>query len=167
MISVSNIPQVILDMLLLVMRHGKAEPKKPGLRDEERRLTDEGRSDVEYVAKILPNKPSRILCSPMVRAKETAEIVAKVHGVKYEVVRELLPENVSVDSLGKLVTEENTLLIGHAPSIEDFISELIGGGRVKMKAGAVAGLDVEEFKRGGAKLVYLITPQIARKLVES
>jgi len=154
-------------MFLLVMRHGKAEPKKPELEDEKRKLTDEGRKDVEYVAKILPNKPSRILCSPMVRAKETAEIVARLHGVKYEVVQELLPENVSVDSLGKLVKEENVLLIGHAPSVEEFVSELIGGGRVKMKAGAVAGLDVEEFKRGGAKLVYLITPQIARNLVES
>jgi len=149
------------------MRHGKAEPKKPGLEDEKRKLTDEGRKDVEYVAKILPSKPSKILCSPMVRAKETAEIVARIHGVKYEVAQELLPENVSVDSLGKLVTEENVLLIGHAPSIEEFVSELIGGGRVKMKAGAVAGLDVEEFRCGGAKIVYLITPRIARKLVES
>ncbi len=154
-------------MLLLVMRHGKAEPKRPGLKDEERKLTDEGRRDVELVAKILPNKPSKILCSPMVRARETAEIVAEIYGIKYEIVQELLPENVSLDSLKNLISEENILLIGHAPSIEEFVSELIGGGKVKLKAGAVAGLDVEEFKRGGAKLIYLVTPQVARKLVKN
>ena len=154
-------------MLLLVMRHGKAEPKKPGLKDEERKLTNEGRKDIEYVAKILPNKPSKVFCSPMVRAKETAKIVAKIHGIEYKVIQELLPENVSIDSLRKFITEENTLLIGHAPSIEEFVSELIGGGRIKMKAGAVAGLDVEELKRGGAKIVFLITPQVGRKLKES
>ncbi len=147
--------------MLLIMRHGKAEEKRPGLKDEERRLTDKGRKDVEHIAKILPLKPSKIYSSPMLRAKETAEIIAKVYGINYEISAELLPEKLSIKALKRLKLEENTLLIGHAPSVEELISDLIGGGKVKLKAGAIAGLEIEELISGGAKLVFLIIPQVA------
>ncbi len=148
-------------MMLLIMRHGKAEEKRPGIRDEERRLTEKGRKDVEHVAKIMPFKPSKIYSSPMLRAIETAEIISRIYNVNYEVLAELLPEKLSINALKKLKLEENTLLIGHAPSIEELISGLIGGGKVKLKAGAIAGLEIEELASGGAKLVFLITPQVA------
>ena len=149
-------------MLLLFMRHGKAEEKKPGLRDEDRRLTDEGRRDVEFVARALPVKPSIVYSSPLVRARETAEIVARLHGVDLRIVDELSPSKASLDSIKGLELVDNTLLVGHAPSIEDVVSEIVGGGNVKLKAGAVAGIELEEVGKGKGRLVFLITPQIAR-----
>ena len=152
-------------MLLLFMRHGKAEEKKPGMKDENRRLTDEGRQDVEFIARALPVKPSVVYSSPLTRARETAEIIARLYGVDLKIVDELTPSKASLDSIRKLELVDNTLLVGHAPSIENIVSEIIGGGNVKLKAGAVAGVELEEVGRGKGKLVFLITPQIARILV--
>lgn len=152
-------------MLLLFMRHGKAEEKKPGIKDEDRRLTDEGRRDAEYIARVLPVKPSIVYSSPLTRARETAEIIARLHGVSLKIVDELSPSKASLDSIRKLELINNTLLVGHAPSIENIVSEIIGGGNIKLKAGAVAGVELEEVGRGKGKLVFLITPQIARILV--
>lgn len=151
-------------MYILVARHGKAEEKKPGLPDEERRLTEEGRSDVANVAKLLPWTPQLIYTSPLRRAHETAEVISQVlGGVEVKVVDILRPELTSVENLKKLEFKEITLLVGHAPSIEKLISGLVGGGAIKLKAGAIAGLEAEIFDVGKAVLRFIISPDVAKK----
>jgi len=145
------------------MRHGRAEEKKPGMSDEERHLTSEGREDVMLVSKLLPVRPSIVYSSPLVRAIETAEIVAGTHEATIKIVDELRPELTSLESIAKLKPQDLALFVGHAPSIERVISELIGGGNVKLKAGAVAGVELSELDRGKGVLRFIITPDIARK----
>lgn len=152
-------------MMLYFMRHGKAEKKRPGIIDEDRRLTDEGRADVEYIARILPVRPSIIYSSPFRRARETAEIVAGVHGSELRIVEELAPGKASLEALKNLEITDNVLFVGHAPSIEEIVSELVGGGNIKLKAGAIAGIEVEVFEKGKGELVFLVTPQIARLIL--
>ena len=152
-----------LKMFLYIMRHGKAEEKKPGQSDEERRLTDEGRQDVELVARLMPYKPSIVYTSPLRRAIETGEIVAQVWNVELRVVEELHPQLLSLDSLKRISLTDNAVLVGHAPSIEKLLSSLIGGGSIKLKAGAVAGVELEHVEEGRAVLLLIITPEIARR----
>ena len=153
-------------MYLMFMRHGKAEEKKPGMSDEERHLTDEGRRDIMLVSKALPLKPSIVYSSPLVRAVETAEIVAGTHEVSLKIVDELRPELTSLNSIIKIKPPDQALLVGHAPSIERVVSELIGGGNVKLKAGAVAGIELSTLEAGKGVLRFILTPDIARKCFE-
>ncbi len=148
------------------MRHGKAEPKKPGMGDSERRLTEAGREDVALVARLIPVKPEIVFTSPFKRAVETAEIVSReLGGVEVRVVWELEPERASLSSLRELNLLEcsSALLVGHAPSLEELTSTLIGGGRVKMSSGAAAGVELSDLDLGKGVLKFLITPEIARK----
>ncbi len=152
-------------MLLFVARHGKAEEKKPGQSDEERRLTAEGRRDVELVARLLPSKPSIVLTSPLRRAIETAEIIARIWGIEFRVLDELHPQLLSLEKLKRVEIPDSAVLVGHAPSIEKLVSELIGGGKVKLKAGAIAGLELERLEPSSAVLRFVLIPDIARKCV--
>ncbi len=148
-------------MKLFFMRHGKAEEKKPGMRDEDRKLTSEGRRDVEAIARLIPDRPEVIYTSPLVRARETAEIVASVHGTRVVVVEELSPNKASLEALRNLEIVDKTLFIGHAPSIEKIVSELIGGGKVKIKAGGLAVVEAEALEKGKGTLTLLLTPTVA------
>src|SRR5579863_3087078 len=70
-------------MDLYILRHAIAEERNPSGRDSERRLTEEGREKMRNAAKgmkALELEFDLILSSPYARAKETAEIVAKVFG---------------------------------------------------------------------------------------
>ena len=150
-------------MLLCFFRHGKAE-KTGDKPDFERELTPEGRLDVRLVAKLLPFKPTRIFTSPLKRAVQTASIIAELYGVKYEVFQELKPETARLSSILRLSLADGTVLVGHAPSIEEIISELIGGGHIKLKAGSAAVLEFDEnVEAGSGRLVLLITPETARR----
>ncbi len=152
-------------MLLFIARHGKAEEKKPGQSDEERRLTDEGRRDVELVARLLPSRPSIVFTSPLRRAIETAEIIARVWSIKFRVLEELHPQLLSLEKLKRIEIPDSAVLVGHAPSIENLLSELIGGGKIKLKAGTIAGLELERLEPGNAVLRFVLIPDIATKCI--
>ncbi len=149
------------------VRHGKAEEKKPGQSDEERRLTEEGRRDVELVAKVLPVQSGvRIYTSPLKRALETAEIIARIKGGEVKVYEGLRPEVASIDTVSDVDIEGDTVFVGHAPSIERIVSEVIGGGVIKLKAGAAACVDIGSSSRlgkGVGVLFALIAPSILRE----
>ncbi|MGH2469546.1 MAG: SixA phosphatase family protein, partial [Chloroflexota bacterium] len=67
-------------MKLYVMRHGPAEAQRDGLADADRALTAEGRAETVGVARGLARlgaRPAVILSSPLVRARQTAEVIAQ------------------------------------------------------------------------------------------
>ena len=70
-------------MDLLIIRHGIAEARSSGGDDDSRRLTDDGRKKMRRGAKglirLLPELEA-LVSSPLVRARETAEIVAEAYG---------------------------------------------------------------------------------------
>ena len=148
-------------MKIIVFRHGEAEEKRPGMSDEERRLTEKGRRDVECVARALPWRPFKIYTSPLVRAFETAEIIARIYGIDIIATDRLRPETASIESIRELQLVDGVVLVGHAPSIERLVSDLIGGGNVRLRAGSAAGLEIENICEGCAKLVFLVTPEIS------
>ena len=133
-------------MKLYVMRHGPAEDSSPTGRDGDRALTTEGRDRTRAVARALVAEgeaPLTIISSPLVRALQTAEIVAAVSDVEkrvreakdaggapgaVEIRREMSPGG---DALG-LVLElaragrKRAMVVGHEPDLSMLVARLVG-----------------------------------------
>lgn len=67
-------------MKVYLIRHGHAVDDEPGLTDEQRYLTKKGRKTVREVGRVLQKADvafDAILTSPLVRAVQTAELIAE------------------------------------------------------------------------------------------
>jgi phosphohistidine phosphatase len=114
---------------LLILRHAKAVPKDSSLSDHDRPLDKLGEDDALHMGKLMKDKdiiPSFIISSTALRAKTTAELVAKGCGYQGDIVfDQSLYEAKPKDYLAILETlsdKYNTVLIvGHNPTVEDTI----------------------------------------------
>jgi phosphohistidine phosphatase len=162
-------------MELYFLRHGKAvEPGSRGAGDDfSRPLTDRGIVEMEAegaALEFLGFKPDVILTSPLVRAKQTAEIVAKRLGLKKRlIVAEPLSSGCDLDRLRQLLGQhsaaEKVLLVGHEPDFSSMIGDLIGGGAasVEIKKASLAAVKVNRTVRpGGGTLRWLLPPRVLR-----
>ena len=109
-----------------------------------------------------------ILTSPLLRAKETAEIVADALDL-HRLLREapVLGGGCMVGDLQSLLRDQprraRVLLVGHEPDFGNLVSGLIGGGRVRMRKASLACLEVDRVEPGGGELRWFLTPdQLAR-----
>src|SRR5580704_6365343 len=103
------------------MRHGPAEDVATSGRDADRALSAGGRDRVRAVAKLLREKdeaPRAIVSSPLVRALQTAEIVAAEIGVAHvEIAHELAPGG-DASVLAKALLGDDRrrpMVVGHEP----------------------------------------------------
>ncbi len=138
-------------MIIMLMRHGKAVSASVAGSDESRWLSEEGKEDVKRIIKCL-ERPTKVFTSPLRRAKETAEIVAKHFGVDVEVREELAPGRLNLNNLRKIAVP-GSLYVGHNPDIEKTIGEM-GCEAIKVSAGAVAFIDMVNMR-----LLSLIEPK--------
>lgn len=156
-------------MELLFLRHGEAGERRAwGGSDEERPLTAEGRAQTAaegLALRRLQIVPDIILTSPLVRARQTAEILATEMGVPDRlIVEERLGYDFRWKKLRELLSEQphcrRLMLIGHEPDFSESISKLIGGGQVVLKKGglAIVSLDGPDAVQG--ELLCLVTPQM-------
>jgi phosphohistidine phosphatase len=135
-------------MKLYVMRHGPAQDDSPSGRDADRALTPSGRERVAAVAKALLDEgeaPFSILTSPLVRALETAEIVAEVTNLsrraredmkaqragatgEIEIRRELGMGTEKLGLLAELVRagRKRVMIVGHEPDLSMLVMSLVG-----------------------------------------
>jgi phosphohistidine phosphatase SixA len=127
-------------MRLFLARHAKAAPGHP---DELRPLTPEGREQAQRLAeRLVPERPDVILTSPLLRARETGEAVARATGAELRVEERLAPGATAelvleaIAGLGDVV-----VTVGHQPDCSE-IAAALGAGEVAFKAGAVLELDV-------------------------
>lgn len=136
-------------MRLLIMRHGPAESHSDSGRDQDRALTDSGRELTARVARELARRspaPLRIVASPLLRARQTAEIVATA--LEPERTPEIREELAPSENAGSLVTElvaegvASVLVVGHAPDVSTLAEGLLGSHVGGFEAGMVLGLDV-------------------------
>src|SRR5579883_3144637 len=138
---------------IYIMRHGIAGNRDTAgpVDDAKRRLTPEGREKMQKAAKGLKRlglKLDWILSSPLLRAVETAEIVAESLPLKIsiEVCEELRPGRSFDDLMVCLAAQperKRILLVGHEPDPSLLAARLIGAGR-----NANFG-----FKKGGCCLI--------------
>jgi phosphohistidine phosphatase len=162
-------------MELYFLRHGKAvDPGSIGAGDDfSRPLTGPGFDEMEAEAEAferLKLKLDLILSSPLVRAKQTAEIVAKRLGLKKRlIVAEPLASGCDLERLRHLLAQhsgsERILLVGHEPDFSSMVGELIGGGAasVEIKKASLAALKTNRSVRpGSGTLRWLLPPRVLR-----
>ncbi len=118
---------------ILLLRHSKSDWSDPGLADFDRPLAKRGLKDAPRMGEILSlfqGVPDKILSSPARRAKQTAKIVAKACGYQQPIQWEdSFYGGSSVDLIMALKhlpdTVERPLLIGHNPSLEEAVTDLL------------------------------------------
>ncbi len=154
-------------MKLMFLRHGIAEDEGPDGSDFSRRLTDEGKREIEREAESMARiglKPGIILTSPLARAVQTAEIVAKALGMTDRLREEPRLAGFSLEHLRTIATahsdRRSIMLVGHEPSFSTVVGQLIGGANVRMKKGALAVVEAEAITMGGGVLQVLAPPSV-------
>jgi phosphohistidine phosphatase len=116
--------------VVLLIRHGKAEEHHP-LGDGARALTADGRDEFREHARKLADdvELEGIMTSPLVRAVQTAEILAEALGVARVVVRgELDFQRAMPEALETLCRSAGPgwALVGHNPSMAETLGHLLG-----------------------------------------
>jgi phosphohistidine phosphatase len=136
---------------LLLLRHAKSSWKDSDLADHERPLNKRGKKEAPQMGRLLSAEglmPDLILSSTAVRARETAEAVARASA--YEGKVELL-EDLYLAPAGKLLSEAQSrahgsvgrlLLVAHNPGLEDLV-EILSGTREPFPTAALAVFEVE------------------------
>jgi phosphohistidine phosphatase len=166
---------------LLLIRHAIAEDPEEfaqsGASDEERPLTELGRRrmvrNVRGLKRAAP-RISTLVTSPLVRARQTAEIIARGYDLKQiEEAESLRPGSRLQDFLEWLESHrENELIaaVGHEPHLGTLATWLISGTaepRVELKKGAGALLEFgSRIEGGAATLLWSIAPGQLRRLGE-
>jgi phosphohistidine phosphatase len=166
-------------MLLYIVRHGIAidreDPKCPS--DPERYLTAEGIKRTRDVAKsvaALIEEAKLFVSSPYVRAMQTAEIFAEAvefPKAKIEQSDCLLPgaePSAFLRELAHKKAVESAMCFGHAPQLDELIAAALGAKQdvTEMKKAGVACIELQRVHAGAGKLLWLITPRVARKLAK-
>lgn len=139
--------------------------------DFDRPLTDKGRRKFRRLARSLVRQgqvPDLIVCSPLVRAVQTARVLAKAAGIsKPEIlVEEVLAPGVQfrrLDAFLKARPEACVALVGHEPDMSRSLGHFIGGGQVAFGKGHVACVCFDE--KVGPKtgqLSWFVGPELAR-----
>jgi phosphohistidine phosphatase len=106
-----------------------------------------------------------IISSPLDRALQTAEIVAKAKGSSARLVTDgRLAPGFCPKHLAAIVAEHpharGLMLVGHEPDFSETISQVTGGGRLTMKKGALTYVEMEDPASLKGTLVWLIPPKV-------
>ncbi|MFC1863532.1 phosphohistidine phosphatase SixA [Thermodesulfobacteriota bacterium] len=117
-------------MKVYLMQHGKPVPKEV---DQNRPLSDQGRIDIEMIAKFLTKRRvdiQRIFHSGKTRARETAE--ALMHGMDFDLapieISGLFPMDSVKDTADMIKNSEmNIMFVGHLPHLAKLLSLLVSG----------------------------------------
>ena len=138
--------------------------------DAERALTEQGRAQLANTSLALERlglKPGIILTSPLVRAAQTAELVAPALGAPVEQATELQP-GCSLSDLQLLVQRyehDIIVLVGHEPDFSSLAAQLINADErgIALKKGGIIRIDVQgKLQAGRGRLAALFTPKMLR-----
>jgi len=150
------------------MRHGVAEDRSPSGLDADRQLTEAGLEEVGILATAyaaLDLGIEVILTSPLVRARQTAETVARAMGLGDRViVSDGLAESFSLDILQTILQDvpkaRRVLLVGHEPTLGQVVSGLTGGGTIHLRKAALAVVRTDRIARGEGMLEMLLPASV-------
>ena len=164
-------------MWIYLLRHGIAEESRPGAADEERALTQEGIRRLKAASstwgKLVPT-PQVVITSPLIRARETANLFAKAVGYEEEIRihHSLLPQAMPEQTLtvleGELFAKTDSIaLVGHEPHLGYLLGALLTGHTrvsIALKKGMLIALQTESATNVIAGLRFSLGQKQAAKL---
>jgi phosphohistidine phosphatase len=166
---------------LLVIRHAIAVDRatfaEAGKDDDLRPLTTAGAKKMRRIAKGLHSileRPDVLATSPLVRAKQTAEILAEVFEMEIrEEVEALRPDarfTMFANWANSCDADTMLAVVGHEPHLSGLVSWLMSGdieARVVLKKGGACLLTFDgKIRRAGGVLEWLLTPAQLRLVGE-
>jgi phosphohistidine phosphatase len=160
---------------LYFIRHGVAESRGEAWPDDTKRpLSEDGASRTRKAARGLERlgvSLDVVLTSPLVRARQTAEIVASAFDARPPIVavESLAPDGTYqavLSDLEKQARRSSIALVGHAPGIGEVAARLAGSRHpFEFKKGAVCRIDVETLPPAGpGSLRWFLTTRILRSV---
>lgn len=160
-------------MKLYFVRHASASDIAPS--DAERELTKEGREEARIAGDALAKfgaKPDQILTSPLLRARQTAVIIAGQLKFPNEVAAfDELQNGCSTAGLlrtAKTFTDaREILLVGHMPSLAEHLAALIGSKNPEnlgMGKASIACIELTELRPGRGELRWFLRQKQLRLL---
>jgi phosphohistidine phosphatase len=161
-------------MILYLIRHAIAEDRSAEGSDEDRALTPRGKARMLRASEGLRKlkvQPELILTSPLRRARETAEILAKaLSDAPVEPMAELaagIDPGQAARALRAHARAKELALVGHQPGLGLLASLLLTGSatslEIDLRKGGVVCIEAE-LSEGEAKssLLWLATPKLLR-----
>jgi phosphohistidine phosphatase len=166
-------------MELYIVRHGIAQEQgEGGPADAERALTPDGRRKARRAAKglkALGCRPGRLATSPLLRAEQTARIMAQVlcPDAPFEECEFLRP-GVTPDAVArwlKGLREGSVMIVGHMPDVAEVASGLLTKGAgldIAFKKAAVCCISFDAAPdMGTGRLEWLLQPAQLSALADS
>jgi phosphohistidine phosphatase len=154
-------------MIIFLLRHGEAE-KEPAGNDSLRKLTAPGRGQIANIAQLakrLGAKPDLIISSPLLRAKESAEITRHVLNPEATVsIDNALEPESDPNQIFSLLARSNAasvLLVGHKPPLRDFVFASLGcTPDIEFRPGTLARIDSPAPPLQGEGTLIWLLPQL-------
>ncbi|MCG3179881.1 MAG: hypothetical protein BIFFINMI_02231 [Phycisphaerae bacterium] len=163
---------------LLLIRHGLAAPRGAFADDSRRPLTREGILRTTAVARGMARlaSPTLVLTSPLLRAAQTADLVAAACSPTPPVRQtDLLGGSPNNRSLARLIGKEASenaviALVGHEPHMGMLAAWLVcgnGEARIEFKKASVCRIDFDgEVGGGRGRLAWLCPPKVLTELAD-
>jgi phosphohistidine phosphatase len=130
-------------MQLYLVRHADATPGDP---DELRPLSDEGREQARELGERLREDgvaPDVVLTSPLLRARQTGEALARATGVTSEADERLAP-GATADTVREALAGrgESVVVVGHQPDCGRIAAALRGGEEPRFPPAGMAVIEL-------------------------
>ena len=151
------------------LRHGIAvESEAWSGSDFDRPLTRDGRSRMEREAKAIAELELDLDCivsSPLLRAKQTAEILADRLDMRDKLLEDArLGGSFDLERLRAILAAHagaaSIALVGHEPSMSMTIGHAIGSAGIELKKAALAGVEFASDSSATGTLICLIPPKV-------
>ena len=154
-------------MRLLIVRHAEAVPvTTAGVPDRDRPLTRHGeyifRAAARGLARRLP-APDLLLASPLLRAQQTAAILAAAWA-GIAVTPEVALASGSVEAIVAALADHETetiALVGHEPTVSALLAELVGGEARGFSPGAAALVETASVAPAAGRLLWFLSAEDA------
>lgn len=160
---------------LYLIRHGVAAERGDEYPDDSKRpLTANGMSRLRKEARALDALGvafDLIVTSPLLRTRQTADVIAEALKSKPSVVSSdaLAPAGTPgavMQELAKLAKKNSVALVGHEPNLGELAARLIGARRpLEFRKGGICRIDFESTPpKGIGHLRWFVGPRMLRKL---
>jgi phosphohistidine phosphatase len=128
---------------LVIVRHAEAASGEP---DELRPLTSEGRDAARALGQRLADEglePDAVLTSPLLRARETAQELARPAGLEPEPDERLAP-GATAEAVRAAAEErgETVIVVGHQPDCSRIAAALVGGEEPAFPPGGMLAIEL-------------------------